>query len=65
MKLSANQSGSRDGSVELLNAAPSISDVELIGPHPKGGYQVRFDMPSDALDEFIEYLEAGDWRFVF
>jgi hypothetical protein len=46
---------------QLLVSAPGVTDVEVVGRHPKGGYVTRFDLSPDAADEFIAYLVDHDW----
>jgi len=47
--------------VRLLISAPGVSDVEVAGRHPKGGYVTRFELSPDRADEFFAYLASYDW----
>lgn len=50
--------------LRLLVSAPGVSDVEVAGRHPKGGYVTRFELSQEAVDEFIAYLVDHDWAAV-
>jgi hypothetical protein len=56
-----------DESVELLRtltSAPGVTQAEIIGLHPRGGYRVRLDFSSSHMDEVIAHLERHDWMSV-
>jgi hypothetical protein len=48
----------------LMLSAPGVSEVEVAGRHPKGGYVTRFELSPDAADEFFAYLLNHDWGSV-
>lgn len=50
--------------LQLLESAPGASHVEIIEKHPKGGYRTCFDLSTDAIDDFVAYLEDHDWMSV-
>jgi hypothetical protein len=67
MRLLPDQLSPDDEHAELstvLMAAPGIRELEIIGPHPKGGYRVSFDLAPGGIDAFIAHLERHDWRAV-
>jgi hypothetical protein len=49
----------------LLQSAPGVDNVEIVGVHPKGGYRTTFDLSIDSIDAFLALLEANDWMSVF
>jgi len=49
----------------LLENAPGVQNVEILGVHPKGGYRTTFDLPVDSIGPFLDLLEANDWMSVF
>jgi hypothetical protein len=65
MRFPESQLGPDADQAELsgfLKAGPGIRGSKVIGPHPKGGYTVKFDLASDTFDTFISYLAARGWR---
>lgn len=34
----------------LLQSAPGVDNVEIVGVHPKGGYRTTFDLSVDSID---------------
>jgi hypothetical protein len=49
----------------LLQGAPGVDNVEIVGVHPKGGYRTTFDLSADSIDSFLALLDANDWMSVF
>ena len=59
--------GLRDEWAELAEAfrgIPEVSASEVVGPHPKGGFEVRFDLASGDVEAFGTRLAELGWRFV-
>ncbi|MDR6851024.1 hypothetical protein J2Y54_000517 [Sphingomonas sp. BE123] len=53
------------GALEAVLAdAPGVRDVEVLGPHPNGGFKVQFELDPASIDLFISYLEETGWRSV-
>jgi hypothetical protein len=51
--------------VALLATAAGVSQVNIVGPHPKGGYRLTCEIEEESLGNFIELLEAHGWMLVF
>jgi hypothetical protein len=49
----------------LLQGAPGVANVEIVGVHPKGGYRTTFDLSADSIDSFLALLDANDWMSAF
>jgi hypothetical protein len=48
---------------ELLGTIPGIQRLQING-HRKGGYSVTFELPANAIDQFVLALEADNWMAV-
>jgi len=49
----------------LLQSAPGVENVEIVGVHPKGGYRTKFELSAGSVDAFLALLDANDWMSVF
>ncbi|WP_379554058.1 hypothetical protein [Qipengyuania sp. DGS5-3] len=49
---------------KVMESAPGVSNVVIVGSHPKGGYETRFRLASDTLGSLIAYMEESGWRSV-
>ena len=48
--------------MDVLGNAPGTSTVEIAGAHPKGGYMVQFDLPTEYIEALVSYLGGTAWR---
>ncbi len=61
---SLHTDGERDELLRVLASAPGASRVEIVGPHPKGGYRVRIELAPDGVDDFFAHLQDRGWTSV-
>jgi len=59
---SASQQPEHAALERVLRSAPGVSEVAILGEHPKGGYRTQFELAPESLATFISYLEANGWR---
>lgn len=49
----------------MLEWAPGANKIEILGPHPKGGFRVKFDLLPGNIDAFISHMDTSGWLSVF